>query len=1335
VVPSGAANKPISAFSCMNYLTTYSRKARLALSRRKGVALIVVLSILLLLCGLVLSFFVSVTSESTASRLGERGGRLNELTDTVTSVVMSQIRDATTQGSAVAWASQPGMIRTYGTTSGTTPAASSSPLRYFKLYSAQNMTWTPSGSPYDPQGDAPVDWNSTPALYTDLNRPIADANGQLQYPIVTPPSVFTVAGTAPAGFTIDTVNGPSLGATPTIPGNEARMPVRWIYMLQNGKMSSPTSGNATSATWPAGGADSPSPENPIIGRIAFWTDDETAKVNINTAAGDLWTNTNSPDGYVNPGSYWDAPRVTTKFDRGALANFQPVQREYQRYPGHPATTYLSAVMPSLTRAQIGDIIPRVTTGGSLGGTALVTAGTAPFSTDNDRLYASVDELAFVPARAAQPGFSVQDIQQRRFFMTTNSRAPETTLYNTPRISIWPVHADASTSISPPTRTPFDRLIAFCSRTPNGGGKNYFFTRRNSKSPVDDFNSTDAGALRNRELYKYLQELTDRDVPGFGGKFSLKYSVDRNQILTQIYDYIRSTNLFDDTLEPQPWVSNNTSVGRQFTSPRNWTNTQKGHGQVAPIRNTANGTSGFGRYYSLSEAGLHFICTADAESDPLHLASNNVVDVPANPTGTPPTPAFFKNKTLDTKLTAGRKRIEMAFLTELFAANQGYTVLHSDFQIRVRGLQNIRINGNDPGFAADATIRINTNGTSLLHGRAWGGSGGFRIPLAYSVNMNTTTGELAANSTSGQRKVSRTGGPMVNDTNLNAMNVYPFVSRPFSIIGSSISLTGADNIIVDIYCGSETTIPQDETTRMQTIHLSFPNGTFPAPRLVTSGFTSTPATGQYTYTSVNTTKENWWTFSYDGAIAGYPGRIAFAGQNPGSAGSLSGAWMRAEDVIRTLVPKYGDHRLVAGRSEVPATAFEALQPYDSTTAYLSHNFGEAAGVSYFRRDQAVATSFGKLSASTAYAEGQNPDVPPTAGPVASLTGDWDTGLANYPDGPYINKPEEGNNRRVSGSIPYFDNNQEQEIGGPTFFSPNRQVTSPVMFGSLPSRVISGKPWQTLLFRPVEPAVLSLPTSPNPEEDMTYLGGKDPKDHLLLDLFWMPVVEPYAISEPFSTAGKINMNYQIVPFTYIERSTGLQALLKSEKVMAIPTSHGTKYKGGINVADPTYRREIDPEQTLLQFARRFNVDKDLFRSASEICDLYLVPIGQQLSNMGAFWKANDINAHNLTGDNARERPYGTLYPRLTTKSNSYTIHYRVQVLQQASRSRGTSAAAWATWNEASDQVMAESRGSTTIERYVDPTDTTIPDFADPALTAMPSLDNNYRFRVVNSKKFTP
>jgi hypothetical protein len=117
--------------------------------------------------------------------------------------------------------------------------------------------------------------------------------------------------------------------------------------------------------------------------------------------------------------------------------------------------------------------------------------------------------------------------------------------------------------------------------------------------------------------------------------------------------------------------------------------------------------------------------------------------------------------------------------------------------------------------------------------------------------------------------------------------------------------------------------------------------------------------------------------------------------------------------------------------------------------------------------------------------------------------------------------------------------------------------------------------------------------------------------------------------------------------------------------------------------------------------------------------------------------------LTGDNIRERPYAYIYPRLTTKSNTYTVHYRVQVLKQVAPIR-SNAADWMSWNEVSDKISSDQRGSAMIERYIDPGDPTLPDFAglkdatgntllqgDPRLV----LDSYYRYRVINSKIFTP
>ena len=70
---------------------------------------------------------------------------------------------------------------------------------------------------------------------------------------------------------------------------------------------------------------------------------------------------------------------------------------------------------------------------------------------------------------------------------------------------------------------------------------------------------------------------------------------------------------------------------------------------------------------------------------------------------------------------------------------------------------------------------------------------------------------------------------------------------------------------------------------------------------------------------------------------------------------------------------------------------------------------------------------------------------------------------HDDGPYINKPDEGNYSNAGG-IPYFADTAFSSSAGQTFFSPNRLMPSPVMFGSLPTGVIHNTPWQTLLFCP-------------------------------------------------------------------------------------------------------------------------------------------------------------------------------------------------------------------------------------------------------------------------------
>jgi len=1324
--------------------------------RKRGVALVVVLSCLLLVCGLVLSFFLSVSTETKASKIADGSSRSRDLTDAVVSIAMAQVRAATTQGSNIAWASQPGMIRTYGSPSG---AASSSPLTYYKLYSSDQMTVNASATAFVASADVDSAWYSKPALFADLNTPVKNFEGIDLYPILDPSSLTLDPSLRPQGFNI--TGAPVDATTPTgASSNQAPMPVKWLYVLKDGSLTSPTggaeaapNGRGATATW-AGSSKSPTKDNPIVGRVAFWTDDESAKVNINTAAGDVWASSNDPTNPV-PGTYWDVPHFDSTFDKQRLSLSQPAQLEYQRYPGHPATTYLSAVLPDLTREQIGKIAARVQAGGSLGGT---TKASNKVGLDNDRLYASIDELVFEQAlggqnRVAQEGFTTTQLERGRFFLTAHSRAPEITLFNTPRVSIWPVHNLENTGAIK-YRTPYDSLIAFCSQLKIGASpREYYFKRANAFLPSADYITI----ARNQILYSYLQNLTDRDIPGFGGKFTDadKYSLDRDQILTQIFDYIRSTNLFDDSLEPLPYTY--PTKGKQFTPGRtSATGAALAHGQVAPTLRPGSSepTKGFGRFDTISEVGLHFVCTAD----PLYEDSNQIEDKDA----AGGKPAYFKNKTLEKQLVTGERRIEAAFLMELFSPMHGWTALGRDMKIRIQGLEQLFIQGDGDssaqplGFPADATIYTRATSQGTIHGRGWGGMGGFRTFM--------------------RARGLPARGVMPKDANSSTIeNTYPFVSAPVTIkpgANDNMTLIATGPIKIMLYAGTGSppspmplypSNPQhipSESQLVQTIEVNFSEpGTgpsiFPTPKLVRTGVDdfSASANSWMHGKSYSSTMENWWTYSRDGAIndgssnakpfknygdsfsvTGKLGRIAWIGDEPGrnnrskvpasgGRGEASGSPFRDEDVMRSLVPEHGDYRLIAAKSEVPSDVFVPHQYYYNLAKPLAHSMTEVLGSDMIYG----ATMEGKYAKDANYTASRRPDVPfKNSIPWGSDSGDWDTGIGNVIDGPYINKPDEGSAYDAEeASVPYYNYTERHQTAGPTFFSPNRQVMSPVMFGSLPTQVIADVPWRTLLFRP----------DPGPQTGVNHVGARSPKDHLLLDLFWMPVVEPYAISEPFSTAGKINMNYQIVPFTYITRSTGLRALLRSERVPAVPFNHGNKYKSG--AAEP-YRYEIDADATLAQFEERFSANT-IFKSATELCELYLIPknvpgnVDLTATVMPDFWG----KTFTLTGDNLKERPYASLYPRLTTKSNTYTVHYRVQVLQQAVRSRGADTTAWATWNEDTDNVSAEYRGSSTFERYIDPSDPNLVDYASIINTSSnyTPLDQFYRYRVINSKRFSP
>ena len=541
------------------------------------------------------------------------------------------------------------------------------------------------------------------------------------------------------------------------------------------------------------------------------------------------------------------------------------------------------------------------------------------------------------------------------------------------------------------------------------------------------------------------------------------------------------------------------------------------------------------------------------------------------------------------------------------------------------------------------------------------------------------------------------------------------------------------------------------------------------------------------------------------------RIRYNGNDPVHYGS---------DSVRTLVPGaelsvdlgHGDARIIAAKAVVASSDWSPHPLYFDTKVFMAHNLS-----SYYNTEpgfdvSGVADPKQDSTVSILPSAKVNPAEVPDA--VHSLEnrkrarryGDYEDSDPGGRIGGFINKPDEGNYavglfqptgwpKAITYRATYFHRATPSGTGeryAPTtglFFTPNRLVTSPVMFGALPSNVWGAKSdgaWQTLLFRPHVTFSGQYPGEQNHPGEQ-----RSPADHNLLELFWMPVVEPYAISEPLSTAGKINMNYQMLPFAHIRRATALHALMKGEMFQALPNADYTNarnVKSGFTAngaAAPTFRDETSAlenkywhrsividrfrgEQatapitgTLAQFDERFEGRqglpngrmRGLFRTPSQICELYLIPslvpkeaepttdpgtypnvdpskltnYNARKTEMGLFW-----TAHSVTGDNTRERPYSNLYARLTTRSNTFRVHVRAETVRKARSSDPTR------FDPARDSVAGEYRGSFLIERYIDVNDEKsqkIPDYATVDVLNQPPLESFYRFRVLESKKFSP
>lgn len=1302
--------------------------------KRKGMALVMVLVIVALLMGLVLAMLSMGSSEARSSSAFSQTHQARSLGDMPSTIVMGQIREATSKlEMSHTWASQPGMIRRFGTDAADTPGRAALE-KVWRLYSSPKMTEEGKGFDATREADTLATWSANPALFTDLNEPVATirADGTVKqvYPILDENALRTQVKVE--GFGLSS----SSGAPGTSDLHPLPMPVSWLYVLQDGKMVSPASGSGTKAKFNSGEVTK---DNPIVGRIAFWTDDETCKVNINTAS---------------EGTSWDVPRTKSWTDRN-YALQPPAYNEFQRFPGHPAMTCLSTVLQAFDikyeyqfprtqsdgsvsnkdtyQAWLKDIyalLPRTNLGtadvSSLGGTS-VYQSQAGIPLKRQRLFSSVDEFFYGTdfiegSRQRQPNTSTgridaQDLEMARFFLTAHSRAPEVNLYNRPRVSLWPVQAE------PAKRTAKDKLMIHCATSANilaamqratGWDKKSSETKPwSAQSPTQDFQLS-----ANQTVFGYLQKLTKAGAPGFGNScFDDKYgALNRNQILLGMFDLIRVGVNARNTREAPEYF---------YLAPDNYSGEPNGQGSATPIVSDGTATEqfnhklkAFGRFPTVVEACVVFMATEIKYKD-----SQKTIPLP-------PSDGDLKG--------AVANKMRAFLILQPFTPVAGLPSYTPVLRYRIKGLQNWQVNGQSLGFPDDGVNRVWEKGGRDL-GRATPYSG---------VNDQFHAKDSAPGG----------GG--------NETTTYPFVSQEIDLSTTTketFSFTGGP-ITIETHIATGNGSALGDSTLIQTSTMDFPSASaWPSPTIRWDDKSKLPNQKDMkdAQNFMSLQKRLAEKDKYEYIIC--KGDIARSVVVAATQESIS----------------RGDYRILCGMREIPASAFRAHPDYASGTkmeaqslryggdTYPGH-FGRTHGQPYHRAlfgkqhvwqiagykfdaDKKISKSYGLLQ-DVAYWDECQPNGPielDGAFNALGKPGDWDTGTGGLEDGPYINKPYDAG----KGADILDSRLASQNYEHASAFSPNQQICSAVAFGSLPSGIhptseLGGTvhPWQTLLFCPNPPSRATAPGQEPTETD--HWGFKPPRDHLFLDLFWVPVVEPYAISEPLSTAGKVNLNTQIMPFSYIRRDTGLCAAMRSLRINALPTKLAMEsnacYKGKMPYETA---HEVNLEETLKGLYRRFN-QGDIYRSASEICDLFLVPkrlpgrdytspdgggggADPMIDQMVSWWNGsltNQKDAHELTGDNVRESPYNQIYSRLTTKSNSFTVHHRVQVLK---KTRSTSVDEW---DEDKDSMVAESRGSTLIERYIDPNAPDIPDFiANP--TQKGALDDHYRFRVIMERNFAP
>ena len=1403
-----------------------------------------VLSAMALIAFLALAIMTYVRSEERNSRAAADIIEARVLADLPEKLVMGQIRRATAHlGTDTTWASQPGMIRRFESKPSSI-GLRAAPEVLYKLYSAEDMILEQNDPSSELQREADelskVDWGvdrnplepaTVTPVYADLNEPNSvqpvqplrgtpdTRTGTLIYPIADPSAEHKVDG-----FSIDRSKGPRATLAHPFP-----MPARWLYVLRDGTLciAGGRSANGVRLVPTSRNGKAPTENNPVVGRIAFWTDDDGCKLNINTAS--------EP-------SPWDVPHTRTTRDED-YAKSIPAANEFYRLPGHPAFTSLAPALRFMltdnatidtpierepqTPLNSGpwaqhiqdwlEMMPRSPIAGTstLGGTQ---PPTQPAQARLERLFASTEDFYFNTGSQNQslrlrngpgaqaPKLTPDKLRAANFFLTTHNRAPELNPFNAPKISLWPVPANAS------ERTDLDkRMVQLATVGKAGQQDQEYFLRRfqnwtggtngSAQSPDDDTGQTQGATQRNVSLYQMMLNASQTPIPGFVGSFvgnGGRYDAEScNQLILSMFDMMR--------WGVNSGTQSNSATASGYLAPA----TKEGGSTAVPLRMQGlgetiqdpiltpllmSGYSGptqfvksYGRFPVITQVAIVMAATQ---------VELNSQSQPVNDDGIPDFADFTE-------------RIQAFVIVEPYSINPGPASVSPTWQYRIRGLNNLGINiGGTP-------LSLNLPATA---------ANTVRRPLAaddagQSPWLGLASQFVQANGTHKQFPWSTPTAQPDEETDFTLTSKQPVDLTPLQKANrkadASVQFLGG-TFFIDI-------LDNNTGELVQTMEVNMPPADMAMPLLAISNKSDVVNVHQ------GKQLETRWTPS-----ATKPMRME--------------KLILRGDVVKAMEfgdsKNAGDVRLLAAHNHLPHTIL-------NTSLHWFHEHGyygatPAAGIDnplnyahnlHDLKGNAVASVLGFWDGNSEVSlapppspalpsaliiRGMTPNVQialhdPKAQPAVFATssvaasnsgvngdqrpGDFNNGPGIIEDGPYIGTPDMNtavNEASAGGATAgWFQRGGDFTEEDGVSLNPLRQASSAFIFGSLPTGVFGTgndpfppapgssarpRPWQTLLLCPNPP---SRTTPPNQEPDWVppsgtnltaspqdHFGFGEPRDHLWLEFFRMPVVDPPGTADAVSTEGKVNMNYQMMPFTWIKRATAMHGALQGVRLTAIPTAAvipGTTshYKDPAGASELEFRYGINAPATLEAFDDMRFDQWDIFRSPSEICEMWLVP--QQLVSQGGvhlyssgsvkpplppgngnnasayvnqkpgdytkmleWWEgdpAKPDDAFEATGDNLRESPYAQLYPRLTTRSNVFTIHYRVQAVKKSRSVKPDE------WDERRDTVASEQRGSTTIERYLDLNEADEKGMPDYATGGGSALDDYYQIRVLNRRVFAP